>query len=242
MSIKKIFTTVFFFIIAIVVLSNISIAQDTYYKLDAESFNNKIKATPDAVILDVRTPQEFEKGHLKDAVNFNWNDESFASRVAKMDKSEPVFVYCLSGGRSAAAAKTMRELGFKQVYEMVGGMLKWRAAKLPETEDVKQIDEGMTLTAYKALIKSDKLVLVDFYADWCVPCKKMKPYLDEITADMKQKVKVVRIDIDANAALAKELKIDALPVLHLYKKGKLSWQNTGYINKAGIEKELNKAR
>ncbi|HOZ85461.1 MAG TPA: thioredoxin domain-containing protein [Niabella sp.] len=237
---KKILSYLLLSVVAILSGNANSHAQETYFKLDAQSFGDKIKTTPAAVILDVRTPGEFEKGHLKDAVNFNWNDENFSSRVDKMDKSEPVFVYCLSGGRSAAAAKAMREMGFKQVYEMVGGMLKWRAAKLPETADVKAKTEGMTLAQFNTLVQSDKFVLVDFYADWCVPCKKMKPYLDEIAAEKKQ-IKIIRIDIDAHASLSRALKIESLPVLHFYKNKKLAWQNAGYINKKGIENLLKKS-
>lgn len=213
----------------------------TAEKLGAAAFSEKIGQTSGAIILDVRTPGEYEKEHIKSALNFNWNDPGFAKQVAKMDKTEPVFVYCLSGGRSAAAAKSMREQGFKQVYEMEGGILKWKAAGLPlQTDPDVPAVSGMTLQQFEEAITSDKKVLVDFYAEWCAPCKKMKPYLDEITKDMADKVKVVRIDIDANPEIAKELKIDALPVLHLYQNKKLTWSNIGYINKEGVLQQLKK--
>ncbi|GAB3425237.1 thioredoxin domain-containing protein [Niabella aquatica] len=210
-------------------------------KLDAAAFSEKIAQTPGAIILDVRTPGEYAKEHIKDAVNFNWNDPGFKVQVAKMDKSEPVFVYCLSGGRSAAAAKNMREQGFTQVYEMEGGILKWKSADLPVETDLKMpAVPGMTLRQFEELIRSDKKVLVDFYAAWCAPCKKMKPYLDEIAKEMAGKVKVVRIDIDANPEIAKTLKIDALPLLHLYQNKEMIWSNTGYMDKEGIVKQLKK--
>lgn len=94
------------------------------------------------------------------------------------------------------------------------------------------------MAQYNALLNSNKLVLVDFYADWCAPCKKMKPYLDEISKEMKDKVVVVRIDADANKALAKALKVDALPVLLLYKGKKQIWSYKGYISKAEVVKKL----
>lgn len=210
-------------------------------KLEAEAFSEKIDQTPGAVILDVRTPDEYEKGHIKDAVNFNWNDAGFIKQVAKMDKSGPVFVYCLSGGRSDAAAKSMREQGFKQVYEMNGGILKWKAAGLPlQTALTTSAASGMTRLQFEKAVTSDKKVLVDFYAVWCAPCEKMKPYLDEIAKDMADKVKVVRIDIDANPEIAKELKIDVLPVLHLYQNKKIIWSNTGYIDKERVLQQLEK--
>jgi thiol-disulfide isomerase/thioredoxin len=57
---------------------------------------------------------------------------------------------------------------------------------------------GLTKAKYDALLKTDKIVLVDFYADWCGPCKKMKPSIEEIAEEMKDKVVVMRIDADQN--------------------------------------------
>jgi thioredoxin len=132
----------------------------------------------------------------------------------------------------------MRSDGFTQVYEMDGGIMKWRGANLPETTDNAVVSNGMSKQQFDALLISDKLVLIDFYADWCAPCNKMKPYLEEISNDMADKVVVIRINADDNKALCKELKIDALPVLQLYKNKTLSWTNTGFIEKAEVVKQL----
>ena len=87
-------------------------------------------------------------------------------------------------------------------------------------------------------MESDKLVVVDFYAEWCGPCKKMKPYLEEMESKMSDKVKLVRIDIDANPGLAKSMKIDAIPVIHFYKNNQLSFSNIGFIDKKGFYKSM----
>jgi thioredoxin len=116
--------------------------------------------------------------------------------------------------------------------------MKWRGANLPETTDNAVVSNGMSKQQFDALLISDKLVLIDFYADWCAPCNKMKPYLEEISNDMADKVVVIRINADDNKALCKELKIDALPVLQLYKNKTLSWTNTGFIEKAEVVKQL----
>jgi thioredoxin len=132
----------------------------------------------------------------------------------------------------------MRSDGFTQVYEMDGGIMKWRGANLPETTSNTTASTGMTKQQFDALLNSDKLVLIDFYADWCAPCKKMKPYLDEISKDMVSTVTVIRINADDNQTLCKDLKIDALPVLQLYKNKSLTWTNTGFIDKAEVIKQL----
>ena len=206
--------------------------------LSATEFADKIKELPNARLIDVRTPDEFSKGHLANANNYDWNGTEFDNQIATLDKSEPVFVYCLSGGRSSSAANKMRSDGFTQVYEMDGGIMKWRGENLPETTDNAVVSNGMSKQQFDALLISDKLVLIDFYADWCAPCKKMKPYLEEISKEMVDKVVVIRINADDNHALCKELKIDALPVLQLYKNKILSWKNTGFIEKAEVVKQL----
>jgi thioredoxin len=132
----------------------------------------------------------------------------------------------------------MKSQGFQEVYELNGGMMKWRAASLPETTDKALASTGMSKQQFDNLLVTDKLVLIDYYADWCAPCKKMKPYLDEISRDMADKVVVIRINADENQALCKELKIDALPVLHIYKNKALIWNNTGFIEKEEVVKQL----
>ncbi len=222
--------------------TNSTTAQTTNPNLSATEFAAKIKATPDASIIDVRTPQEFSEGHLENAVNYNWNSNQFASQVANLDKTKPVFVYCLSGGRSASASNKLRSLGFTEVYEMNGGIMKWNAANLPLTTETKTESKpetkGMSLNQFQELLKSDKIVLVDFYADWCAPCKKMEPYLTEISKDMAETVVLVRINADENKELCANLKIDAIPVLQVYKNQQISWNSVGFVEKAVVVRQL----
>jgi thioredoxin len=138
-----------------------------------------------------------------------------------------------------SAANFMRNNGYSNVYELMGGLMKWSAANLPLTTDssVKKV-AGMDLASFKELTKGDKIVLVDFYADWCLPCKKMEPFLNEIANEKKDKVTLIRINADEQSELCKSLKIDALPYLQLYKSEELLWEKVGFIDKKGIEKEI----
>jgi thioredoxin len=206
--------------------------------VSAAEFSKKIAELPDAPLIDVRTPGEFSQSHLKNAVNYDISTNEFASQIASLDKSKPVLIYCLSGSRSTYAVSYMKSQGFKQVYELNGGMMRWRAANLPETTDKTVASTGMSKQQFDNLLVTDKLVLIDYYADWCAPCKKMKPYLDEITRDMADKVVVVRINADESRALCKELKIEAIPVLQIYKNKTLIWANTGFIEKEAVVKQL----
>ena len=81
------------------------------------------------ILLDVRTPEEFEEGHLDQAVNINWFDTDFAKQTQSLDKEKPIYVYCKLGGRSAKAAKVLDSLGFKNVVDLTGGYDAFKAAQ-----------------------------------------------------------------------------------------------------------------
>jgi rhodanese-related sulfurtransferase len=87
------------------------------------------KGKGELVVLDVRTPGEYARGHLEDAININFWDKGFTDSVAKLDKSRTYLVYCSSGVRSRGAMKKMRSLGFGRVYNLRGGMIAWRTTQ-----------------------------------------------------------------------------------------------------------------
>ncbi|MCC5936695.1 MAG: redoxin domain-containing protein [Lunatimonas sp.] len=205
----------------------------------AGEFNELIKKASNLQLVDVRTPEEFRKGHIEHAANVNINGDQFKDQMRALDKSKPVYIYCLSGARSKVAAQYLRENGYQEVYEMPGGILEWRSAGLPEVVLEKRESGGMNLAEYEELLKTDKLALVDFYAAWCAPCKKMEPYLEKISEEMADKVTVIRIDADDNPDLCKELGVLALPVLKLYKNEDLVWEHSGYIEEEGVRSQLN---
>ncbi|OZV69381.1 thioredoxin [Winogradskyella aurantia] len=80
----------------------------------------------DAQLIDVRTPEEFEEGHILNAQNIDFSSPTFDEEVNKLDKSRPVILYCRSGGRSAKCAEKMKEAGFKKIYDLEGGISKWQ--------------------------------------------------------------------------------------------------------------------
>ena len=85
----------------------------------------------EVTILDVRTPSEFERERLRDAVNLDVSAGVFSDRVARFDRQKTYLVYCQSGTRSARAAQILSELGFAKVYNMRGGIAKWKDAGYP---------------------------------------------------------------------------------------------------------------
>ena len=203
--------------------------------LSAVEFAAKIKEIPTAPVVDVRSPEEYSSGHLQGSKNINWNGDNFEEKIGKYEKSQPIFVYCMSGGRSKKAAEKLAELGFSYIYELQGGIMKWNAAGLSVPSD-KII--GMCSQEYNELLITDKIVLIDFYAEWCAPCKKMTPYLLKMQKEMADKVTIVRLNADENKTLISQLKIDELPTLFIYKNNQIIWKHSGFISEEDLIKQL----
>jgi rhodanese-related sulfurtransferase len=93
--------------------------------LPTREFRNRFAETDGAVLLDVRTPAEFEMGHIPDAVNLDISAARFAADIAGLDRAGHYFVYCRSGSRSATACGYMQQLGFSHVYNLAFGIIDW---------------------------------------------------------------------------------------------------------------------
>lgn len=94
------------------------------YKTVREKEFTELTKTPNAVILDVRTPEEYAEGHIENAKLMNYYGDNFNSEVSKLDKNKTYLVYCKSGGRSSEASTIMAEKGYK-VFNLSGGISNW---------------------------------------------------------------------------------------------------------------------
>lgn len=84
------------------------------------------------------------------------------------------------------------------------------------------------------LIQSDRPVLVDFHADWCGPCKMQAPILKEVAAQVGEKAKIIKIDVDKNQNIANRFQVRGVPTLILFRKGEVIWRNSGVTDKAQL--------
>jgi rhodanese-related sulfurtransferase len=98
--------------------------------LEVQQFASAIQKAP-GTILDVRTPDEVARGIIEGALVIDFYDEDFKKQLKKLDRTKPVYVYCASGGRSADAAEMLTEMGYKQVFNLAGGIKAWKAAGKP---------------------------------------------------------------------------------------------------------------
>ena len=212
---------------------------DSKTLLSPQEFQSKMEEFDQIQLIDVRTPGEFAGGFIQNAINLDYNSADFSRASAKLDKQKPVFVYCLSGGRSASAASDLRGAGFEQVFELDGGLMNWNAKELPVVlTNESSGTSGMRLEDYEKAIQGD-LVLVDFHAEWCAPCKKLAPIIEALELEMKGKLKVLRVDVDENSQLAKQMKIESIPLIVVYKAGKMHWSGLGLVEKEELRTHLN---
>ena len=187
-------------------------AQNTTISID--EFEKGIQQK-EVQLLDVRTAEEYQSGHLAHALQADWNnDEQFQERTKALDKTKPLYVYCLSGGRSNAAMNWLLKNGFTKVYNMKGGINAWNQGN-KAIEGQAQVAQ-ISMQDYANLIAKDKTVLVDFSAEWCPPCKKMNPLVQELE---KQHYIVVKVDGGSQTTLCKQLKVSGFPTFIIYKNG-----------------------
>lgn len=122
-----------FLLTALVLLgtSVVGLAQNSDNKicfdnLSNQDFKNIMAADKDAVLLDVRTPEEFAEGNIKNSININVLDADFKEKIAKLDKTKTYLIYCRSGARSARAAQIFCDLNFKKVHNLAHGFMGWK--------------------------------------------------------------------------------------------------------------------
>lgn len=102
--------------------------QKSNASLSGAEFIETFKSTPNAVLVDVRTPAEFLEGHIDNAINIDFENQSFQSEIKKLDSTKTYFVYCRSGSRSSQAVSIMSANGIKNIYQLQGGIISNKTA------------------------------------------------------------------------------------------------------------------
>jgi len=209
--------------------------------LSLEAFAAKLKQAKEPQILDARSAEEFAQNHIKGAVNVDAKATDYQQKLDGLDKDKPTFVYSIANGRSTVLSRELLAKGFKDVEELPGGLANWIGSGYPIISTTKK---GVSLSKaqFNELAASSSLVLVDFGSRYCGACKKLVPVLDSLKANSAFTPKVISIEVYDNTNLAKELKVNVLPTLVLYKNGKEVWKKQGFSSTTQIEAAAEQAK
>lgn len=192
---------------------------DTFKSVDAATFAKLIADTA-VVRLDVRTAEVYAKGHIEGAINIDVSNQDFESKAtATLPKEKTIALYGRTGKQSKQAARILAQNGY-EVIELSTGY--------PGTEKESFAD----------IIKSNQLVLVDFYATWCGPCRIMHPILEQLEEEVGDSVRVVKVDVDQNEAIARQYRIQSIPTLMLFKGGEVVWRQSGIMRLNALKKVI----
>lgn len=223
-----------YLLVALALLMGNSLMAQQKLAEDAAAFDKDIQQSG-VQVFDVRTAAEFKTGYLPRALQADYtNKEEFNHRVQYLDKQKPVYVYCLSGGRSHAAAEWMRTNGFQQVVELQGGINAWKQAG-KSLEGAENNQPQLTVADYNKGINAKGLVLTDVGAKWCPPCKQMEPVLAQFFSKHPEVKKVV-VDGGKDQDVMKAIQSKGLPTFIFYKDGKEVGRKEGVMTLTELEK------
>lgn len=217
-----------------------SATSQEYQNLNAPTFKQVIDKN-DGIILDVRTYREFANGHISQSKQLNFYAPSFRNEILNLPKDKPLYLYCNTGYRSRITASFLATNGFSQIYNLQRGIMEWNQYQYPvvQSADANSDQENqMKEDEFTALLKNHTLVLIDYYAPWCGPCRQMMPIIDSLATEMNDVITIAKINTDASTDLIRKLQISRIPYFVLYKNSKEVFTHQGLITKDALQQEI----
>lgn len=199
-------------------------------------FKEQFKLTQNPILVDLRATELFNKGRIAKSISIPFENQDFEKAIAYISKETPVYLYCQNGEISQNAAVFMKDLAYKNVIVLRGGFENWVKVPLPYVGggSKSEILAYYSLADIDNLAKKYPLLLLDFYATWCKPCKLQDPILKELNKNHPE-LKIIKLDADKNQTLAAHFEIEEIPTLILFKKSKQFWRKSGLVKSKQLE-------
>ena len=227
-------------ILFLVFLSGVSTvwAQTTQQPAEVIHVNSiefqKLIEKGNGTLLDVRTKSEFNAEHIENSGQLNYYSTGFKRKLELLPDDQPILLYCNTGYRSRKAGEYLVKNGYRQVYNLEHGIMEWNLEELPVIEgDKSQLgkENMVSLDQYTQMINSESLVFIDFYAQWCGPCRQMMPMIDSLKTEYHGRVNIEKVNADISKKLVKELALIGVPHFVLYKDNQLLYEKNGLVSR-----------
>jgi thioredoxin len=224
--------------------------------LSLQEFEKMTAKTKQPQIIDLRPISEFNLQHLPNAIHVT--AAGYNETLKGLDTAKAIFIYATSNVSLSAGIEQLKIAGFSKIYgtfkdvtSIASEDMGTNVATIASTSntaralalDSMQVkSNGFSLDDYNKMIRKEKFLLIDFYADWCMPCQKMVPIIEEITKELKGKLLVKRLNVDNCKEVVSAMPVFPIPMLYLYKNGNLLWKNQGLIDKASLLEKIKTSR
>ena len=227
-------------VIFIMMFISQSIYAQTISGLNSEIYHLLLRVYDYEQILDIRPNPTFQAAYIRNAINISFEDDDFIERVNRIfDRQRPLFIYSDTGVEGKNATLYLKGLGFKEVYFLSSGFPEWIASSKPYVSklDLLQPVASFTEENLAKITNSQSRVLLFLGAPWCLHCKVMEPRVREYAAQDKS-LKIQKINIDKEKAIAEQFNTYATPTFVYFVNGKQVWKHTGEISSEKLSKAL----
>lgn len=206
--------------------------------LELNDFKAKVGES-NAQVIDVRSEDEYKRAHIPNAINVASND-AYNNVPNSFYPDLPTYIYGLTEMDATMAAQKLHALNFKDLYILKGGFGEWKGAGLPvETPKEKKIYENDTIP-FEVARNGSKLVVADFNAVWCKPCKMLEPYIHRLRDNRSDEVIVYSIDTDKRKDLMEEYQAYSIPLVLFMKNNKILYRSEGYMEETALNRLVDK--
>jgi thioredoxin 1 len=212
--------------------------------LSVDEFQRNLKDESEILVLDFQSEHNFKRGHIKKSKNIPFDSEKFESeinRIAKLD--DKIFFYCTTDEENIIALQYLKEIGYQQIKYLKGGFVTWQSKSKPYSSSIRNLKPYTNLNYdnLKAILTQNEFIFVDFYADWCKPCKKMNPILKEI-GENDPEIKIIKVNADESSELINHYGVEEIPTYLFFKNRTQVWRYTGEISKNELVEIIEKLK
>jgi len=229
--------------VSVFLISCFSKKSDQLQSINVDEMEGLMRPYANLQIVDLRTTEDFISAHLPGAINIDRNSPTFDKEIAGLNAKEPVFFYCENGTNSALVAKDLAKRNFSKVYDIIGGYAAWTGAN----KKVLQVDrvarpEPVTRLEYNSIVKKSELVLFQFSPSSVDPAvlNKIDGMVASVVKPKAGEINFIKYNYQDQVSLARDLKVNNLPTLILYRSGEEVWRYEGMIEKTELESAIEK--